>query len=224
MAKGWNGERQEPTFDAFPESQDAPRRRPPKKRKSKKRPRRSILNRLVYWVLMLGVWGAVGASLVVAYYAAQLPPIDQLAIPKRPPNIAILAEDGTLLANRGDMGGAAVHLAELPSYLPKAFVAIEDRRFYDHWGIDPIGILRALVRDALHRGGMEGGSTLTQQLAKPVPDSGTHTAAQNPGSHPRRLAGAQIFQGSDSRTLFEPRLFRRRCLWRRSGIAEIFRP
>ena len=148
MAKGWNGERQEPTFDAFPESQEGPRRRPPKKRKSKKRPRRSILNRLVYWVLMLGVWGAVGASLVVAYYAAQLPPIDQLAIPKRPPNIAILAEDGTLLANRGDMGGAAVHLAELPSYLPKAFVAIEDRRFYDHWGIDPIGILRALVRDA----------------------------------------------------------------------------
>ncbi len=166
MAKGWNGERQEPTFDAFPDSQEGPRRRSPKKRKSKKRPRRSILNRLVYWVLMLGVWGAIGASLVVAYYAAQLPPIDQLAIPKRPPNIAILAEDGTLLANRGDMGGAAVHLAELPSYLPKAFVAIEDRRFYDHWGIDPIGILRALVRDALHRGGMEGGSTLTQQLAK----------------------------------------------------------
>jgi penicillin-binding protein 1A len=168
MAKGWDGERREPTFDAFSEAQDERRHRPPrkKKRKSKKRPRRSFLNRLIYWVLMLGVWGAVGASLVVAYYAAQLPPIDQLAIPKRPPNIAILAEDGTLLANRGDMGGAAVHIAELPSYLPKAFVAIEDRRFYDHWGIDPIGILRALVRDVLHRGGMEGGSTLTQQLAK----------------------------------------------------------
>ena len=87
-------------------------------------------------------------------------------ISQRPPNIAILAEDGTLLANRGDTGGAAVHLSELPAYLPKAFVAIEDRRFYDHWGVDPIGILRALVRDALHRGGMEGGSTLTQQLAR----------------------------------------------------------
>ncbi|HLW90722.1 MAG TPA: penicillin-binding protein 1A, partial [Roseiarcus sp.] len=60
----------------------------------------------------------------------------------------------------------AVHLSELPPYLPKAFIAIEDRRFYSHYGIDPIGIFRAIVRDVTGRGGMEGGSTLTQQLAK----------------------------------------------------------
>jgi penicillin-binding protein 1A len=165
MAKGWNGERREPTFDGFPEPEEKPRRAP-KKQKSRRKKRTPLLSRLIYWLLMLGLWAAVGASAVIAYYAAQLPPIDQLAIPKRPPNIAILADDGTLLANRGDMGGAAVHLAELPTYLPKAFIAIEDRRFYDHWGIDPIGILRALVRDAIGHGGMEGGSTLTQQLAK----------------------------------------------------------
>jgi penicillin-binding protein 1A len=167
MAKDRNGERREPVFDAFPEPDERPRRRQSKsKKRPPKRKRGSSLSRLVYWLLMLGVWGVVGASIVVAYYAAQLPPIDQLTIPKRPPNIAIEAQDGTLLANRGDMGGAAVHLAELPPYLPKAFVAIEDRRFYDHWGIDPIGILRALVRDVIGHGGMEGGSTLTQQLAK----------------------------------------------------------
>ncbi len=90
------------------------------------------------------VWGFVGVAGLFAYYASQLPPIDQLAVPKRPPNIAILADDGSLLANRGDTGGAAVHLSELPPYLPKAFVAIEDRRFYPHFGIDPIGIVRAL--------------------------------------------------------------------------------
>ena len=95
-----------------------------------------------------------------------MPPIDQLAIPKRPPNIAILGVDGSLLANRGDTGGAAVHLSELPPYLPRAFVAIEDRRFYQHFGIDPIGISRAIVRDVTGAGGMQGGSTLTQQLAK----------------------------------------------------------
>ena len=113
---------------------------------------------------------ASGASSAIAglfaYYASQLPPIDQLAVPKRPPNIAILADDGTLIANRGDTGGAAVRLSELPPYLPKAFVAIEDRRFYSHFGIDPIGIARAVFRDVTGRGGMEGGSTLTQQLAK----------------------------------------------------------
>ena len=105
-------------------------------------------------------------ALLFVYYASQLPPIDQLAVPKRPPNIAILADDGSLIANRGDTGGPAVRLIDLPPYLPKAFVAIEDRRFYDHYGVDPIGMSRALLRDVAGGGGMEGGSTLTQQLAK----------------------------------------------------------
>jgi penicillin-binding protein 1A len=129
-------------------------------------PRRSFLGRLVYWGFVLSLWGGVAIAGLFAYYASQLPPIDQLAVPKRPPNIAILADDGTLIANRGDTGGAAVRLSELPPYLPKAFVAIEDRRFYSHFGIDPIGVARAVLRDVTGRGGMEGGSTLTQQLAK----------------------------------------------------------
>ena len=114
----------------------------------------------------LGLWGVIAVAGVVAYYAAQLPPIDQLAVPKRPPNIAILAADGTLLANRGETGGRTVAIKELPPYLPKAFVAIEDRRFYDHFGIDPVGIARALMRNLTSRGVAQGGSTLTQQLAK----------------------------------------------------------
>ena len=112
------------------------------------------------------MWGGVALAGLLIYYASQLPPIDQLAVPMRPPNIAILAEDGALIANRGDTGGAAVRLSDLPPYLPKAFVAIEDRRFYSHFGIDPVGIARAVFRDVTGRGGMEGGSTITQQLAK----------------------------------------------------------
>jgi penicillin-binding protein 1A len=131
-----------------------------------KRGGRPRFGRLLYWSFVLGVWGAIGIAGLLIYYASQLPPIDQLAVPKRPPNIAILADDGALIANRGDTGGAAVHLSDLPPYLPKAFVAIEDRRFYSHFGIDPIGIGRAIFRDVTGRGGMEGGSTLTQQLAK----------------------------------------------------------
>ena len=127
---------------------------------------RSKLGRLIYWGFVLGVWCAIGLAGLFAYYASQLPPIDQLAVPKRPPNIAILAADGSMIVNRGDTGGAAVHLSDLPPYLPKAFIAIEDRRFYQHFGIDPIGISRAIFRDVTGRGGMEGGSTLTQQLAK----------------------------------------------------------
>ncbi len=130
------------------------------------RKRRSFLGRLVYWGFVCGVWCFIGVAGLIAWNAAQLPPIDQLAVPKRPPNIAIMAEDGSLLANRGDTGGAAVRLADLPPYLPKAFVAIEDRRFYQHMGLDPVGILRAMFRNVAGRGAVQGGSTLTQQLAK----------------------------------------------------------
>jgi penicillin-binding protein 1A len=135
-------------------------------KKGRGRPRRSSLGRLFYWTFVLGVWGVIALAGLVAYEASQLPPIDQLAVPKRPPNIAILADDGSLVANRGDTGGAAVRLIDLPPYLPKAFVAIEDRRFYEHFGIDPVGISRAVARDLTGKGGLEGGSTLTQQLAK----------------------------------------------------------
>src|SRR5205085_10617026 len=100
------------------------------------------------------------------YYASQLPPIDQLAVPKRPPDIQILGVDGSVLADRGDTGGAAVRLGDLPPFLTKAFVAIEDRRFYYHFGVDPLGILRAVIANASGSGGTQGGSTLTQQLAK----------------------------------------------------------
>ena len=154
-----------------------PADRPPTSRKRKSAPsrsassakrkrRRSLVGHLVYWGLVLSVWGGIFLAGLFAYYASQLPPIDRLAVPKRPPNIAILSDDGSLIANRGDTGGPAVRLIDLPPYLPKAFVAIEDKRFYDHNGVDPIGMSRALLRDIAGGGGIEGGSTLTQQLAK----------------------------------------------------------
>jgi penicillin-binding protein 1A len=151
---------------------DRPARRKPAPKlphraaKSRRGARRSTIRTLLYWPTVLGVWALIILAAVVAWNASQLPPIDQLAVPKRPPNIAILAADGSLIANRGDTGGPAVRLIELPPYLPKAFIAIEDRRFYSHSGIDPIGVLRALARDVTGGGAVEGGSTLTQQLAK----------------------------------------------------------
>ncbi|HXW72122.1 MAG TPA: PBP1A family penicillin-binding protein [Methylocella sp.] len=139
----------------------------PRGRSKASRPRRhSLIAGLLYWAMIAGVWAGIAAIGIVAYEATKLPPIDQLAIPKRPPNVAILDETGALLANRGDTGGAAVRLADLPPFLPKAFIAIEDRRFYSHFGIDPLGITRALFRNLTGHGTVQGGSTLTQQLAK----------------------------------------------------------
>ena len=120
---------------------------------------------LLKWLLILAFWGAVAAGGVVFYYGAQMPSSNTWAIPERPPNIKILAADGTLISNRGKSGGEAISLQELPYYVPAAVIAIEDRRFMTHWGIDPVGIAAALVQNVTHHV-TRGGSTLTQQLAK----------------------------------------------------------
>ena len=151
---------------------DEPAEKPKRSRKRSDKseptkPRRSLIGRILYWGVVFSLWGLIALGALVAFYAQKLPPIDQLAVPKRPPNIAILGSDGTLLANRGETGGREVTLNEVPKYLPQAFIAIEDHRFYSHFGIDPVGIARALLRNVLHSGGgVQGGSTLTQQLAK----------------------------------------------------------
>src|SRR6187399_3719198 len=127
---------------------------------------RSRIGRLFYWSAVLGLWAAIAIVGVVIWVGAHLPAIQSLEIPKRPPTIQIVGVDGSLLASRGEMAGTNVALKDLPPYLPKAFIAIEDRRFYSHYGVDPIGIARAAVANIMHRGVSQGGSTLTQQLAK----------------------------------------------------------
>src|SRR5580704_15614145 len=128
--------------------------------------RRSGFGRVIYWGAVLALWGLIAGIGTLVWIGIHLPPIQSLEIPKRPPSVLILGVNGATLATRGDMGGAAVPLAELPAYVPHAFVAVEDRRFYSHHGIDPLGIARALVADVLRRGASQGGSTITQQLAK----------------------------------------------------------
>ena len=114
------------------------------RKKKRKGPKRSLFGRVAYWSLVLGLWCFIGAIGAIAWVAAHLPPIQSLEVPKRPPNIQIVGHNGRVLATRGEMGGSAVPLRELPAFLPKAFLAIEDRRFYSHYGIDPFGVMRAV--------------------------------------------------------------------------------
>jgi penicillin-binding protein 1A len=150
---------------------DAPRERKPRPSKASRSRRTKTpagvgLYRLFYWGAVLGLWAVIAVVGVVIWVGAHLPAIQALEIPKRPPTIQIVGLDGSMLATRGEMPGANVSLKDLPPYLPRAFIAIEDRRFYSHYGVDPIGIARAAVANILHRGVSQGGSTLTQQLAK----------------------------------------------------------
>ena len=131
-----------------------------------RRARRSITFTLIKWMFALGIVGVLVAAAVVVNEASKLPPIQSLVIPKRPPTLTIQGADGRTLATRGDMGGVAVPIGELPKYLPQAFIAIEDQRFYSHFGLDPEGLARAFVTNLTSGRLRQGGSTLTQQLAK----------------------------------------------------------
>ena len=122
--------------------------------------------RLFYWCFVLAIWGGIAGAGIVVYYGAKMPAATTWSIPDRSPNIKIVSADGRLLANRGMTGGEAVGLHEMSPYIPQAVMAIEDRRFYSHFGIDPIGLARAMATNVTHGRFTQGGSTLTQQLAK----------------------------------------------------------
>jgi penicillin-binding protein 1A len=125
-----------------------------------------FLRRTVYWMLVLCLWGAMGVAGLVVYYGARMPSAQTWAMPDRPPNIKIVDVNGQLLANRGSTGGEAIPLDAMSPYIPQAVMAIEDRRFYSHWGVDPIGLARAIVTNLVSGHMVQGGSTITQQLAK----------------------------------------------------------
>jgi penicillin-binding protein 1A len=94
-------------------------------------------------------------------------PLSKSLQPIAPPSITLVAADGkTEFARRGAVIDKPVDAAKLPAYVGNAFIAIEDRRFESHWGVDPRGIMRALVHNIGGSGGSQGGSTITQQLAK----------------------------------------------------------
>ncbi|MEN3150287.1 PBP1A family penicillin-binding protein [Neorhizobium sp. IRAMC:178] len=123
------------------------------------------LRRLIYWCFVLGIWAGIAVGGLVLYYGAKMPAASTWSIPDRPPNMKITAVDGSVVANRGSTGGEALALEEMSPYLPQAVIAIEDRRFYSHFGVDPLGLARALVNNLTGQP-IQGGSTITQQLAK----------------------------------------------------------
>src|SRR5690349_24600793 len=107
------------------------------------RRKRTPLQALIYWTLVLGVWGVIFLVAFFAVFATDLPDTSSLYDVKRQPSISYLDRSGALVAVRGSQYAPPVDLDKLPEYVPDAFIAIEDRRFWVHPGFDPIGIARA---------------------------------------------------------------------------------
>ncbi|WP_426266733.1 transglycosylase domain-containing protein [Sphingomonas sp. LHG3443-2] len=114
-------------------------------------------------------WGLMGLGallLVTLLWLIVTAPLGRALEPLPNPAMLIVSSEGQPIARRGAIKEAPVEIAKLKPFTPGAFVAIEDRRFYRHWGIDPRAIGRAMVANFQAGGVRQGGSTLTQQLAK----------------------------------------------------------
>jgi penicillin-binding protein 1A len=107
----------------------------------------------------------IAAILAAGQLSLSAPELPRLPPLTREPQITYLDRNGAVIGVRGGQFAPPVDLARIPAYVPAAFVAIEDRRFYEHEGVDPMGVARAIVKD-ITKGKMEGGSTITQQLAR----------------------------------------------------------
>jgi len=110
--------------------------------------------------------GLAGAFVVLVAILFITAPLSKSLQPITAPSLTLLSAEGVPIARRGAVVEAPVSVTKLPQRVVQPFIAIEDRRFYHHFGIDPQGLLRALVTDLRHGHVVEGGSTITQQLAK----------------------------------------------------------
>jgi penicillin-binding protein 1A len=150
------------------EPDERPAAAPRRGARARAAPRRGWGRRLVRWGVLAGLWATIALAGLFAYFAATLPDISDLAVAERRPSVTMLAADGSLLATFGEFFGEPLRLKEMPRHLPQAVIATEDRRFYEHHGIDPIGLARAAWTNLRAGGIVQGGSTITQQLAKNV--------------------------------------------------------
>ncbi len=116
----------------------------------------------------LVITGIIVIAVGLIYYAKMLPDISGLAASKEQPGIEVLASDGSLISRFGQISGNYIPYRKIPKHLIDAVLATEDRRFFDHYGVDPWGVLRAMVANARAGRFVQGGSTITQQLAKNI--------------------------------------------------------
>jgi len=135
---------------------------PPPRRKRRGRARW----RLLQWLVLLSVWGSLALFVALLILAWDLPRPESALDAARRPSLTLEDRAGHVFATFGDVVGEPLRLTDLPPYLPAAVVAVEDRRFYQHHGLDLLGIARAMLVNLRAGRLAQGGSTITQQVAK----------------------------------------------------------
>jgi penicillin-binding protein 1A len=128
--------------------------------------KRLILGKTRWWWVVRTGAALLALFILILMWLAVTAPLSKSLQPIAPPRITLLASDGTPIARNGAIVDEPVDVTKLPPHVVQAFLSIEDRRFYSHWGIDPRGLARAAWSNAFGSGMTQGGSTITQQLAK----------------------------------------------------------
>ena len=149
-----------------PQLFDRKSRRAPEDSRQRPRRRRSFLGRLFLFTFKTAILGSIIFAVGLGYVWFSLDQKGLLQIPEQQPGIMLLAADGTVLSEQGAFFGDQVRVSELPDYVPNALIAIEDRHFRSHYGVDPLGLMRAAYQNFIAGHVVQGGSTITQQLAK----------------------------------------------------------
>ena len=130
------------------------------------KPRRGLFRRVIDVVMAAIIVLLLAWAALFFVFAPDLPDTDALWAEKPNPGLSIIGADGRKIIHRRSFNGLTVRLSQLPDRLPQAVLATEDRRFYEHFGMDILGFLRAALTNLQAGRVVQGGSTITQQLAK----------------------------------------------------------
>ena len=155
-----------------------PQRRRPKTPSKRFSPKRFLRtkgkNTSSFWkvllraTLMMMIWGVISLGLLILWFSHDLPDLKNIQINSRKPSVTVQSYDGVILGTYGDLYEDMVKVQDLHPHVPQALMAVEDRRFYSHFGVDIIGLIRAAYANYRAQRVVQGGSTLTQQLAKNI--------------------------------------------------------
>ncbi len=178
------------------------------------------------WALAIGFLGLVGLGVAVAVAMSQLPDYQQLS--RRSDlgqMVRVRAADGTLLVSLGPSFGRWLNYDEIPPTMRSAMIAVEDKRFRSHVGVDPIGVARSF-KVRIQSGSWKQGRIDHHPAAgaQHLPDQQPDVRPQGQGGGAGAGPGAEIHQGPDPRALSQPRLFRRWRLWHRRRQPDLLRP
>lgn len=140
-------------------------------KKKKKKPQQTSMPKTLFWKLLkfgliVAIWGAIIIGVTLFYYSLSMPDIEEVASRTRTPNVTIIDSEDNLIESYGSLYGDVIKATAVPKHLIDAILATEDRRFYRHFGFDLIGFSRAMLANLKARRLVQGGSTITQQVAK----------------------------------------------------------